>query len=70
MTTLTATYPQQEFLVLSAHEEVCPYHDLIRNRCSVSFSGLATSGLRSQTYCDNENFDNCPLFLAASLRRW
>ncbi|MFA5516084.1 MAG: hypothetical protein WDA20_07320 [Desulfuromonadales bacterium] len=46
----------------------CPYRDLAAGVCRASFSALPLDQRRQSCYCDNENHDNCVLFLSRLLR--
>ncbi|MBI5199688.1 MAG: hypothetical protein HZA09_06725 [Nitrospirae bacterium] len=51
------------------YESMCPYCNTTANICMASISSLLTDIRRRESYCDSENYDNCPIFLAKSLRR-
>jgi len=47
----------------------CPYHSAVTSVCSASLSMMVV-GLRTKRgYCENENYDACPLFLSKMLRK-
>ncbi len=50
------------------YESICPYCNTTANICMASISSLLTDIRRRESYCDSENYDNCPIFLAKSLR--
>jgi len=47
----------------------CPYDCLVTDICAASLSSMTISAGSRQIYCSNDNYDNCPIFLAKSLRR-
>jgi len=47
----------------------CLYGGPDKDRCSASLSLMAIGANTRQTYCSNENYDNCPIFLSKILRR-
>lgn len=53
------------------YESMCPYYNNTNtaNICMASISSLLTDLRRREIYCDSENYDNCPIFLAKCLRR-
>ena len=56
--------------VLEARQpEICPYLDTATNICAASLSSITTDGIRRASYCSTDNYDNCALFIAKSLRR-
>ena len=53
----------------SRHPALCPYHDVETKICTASFSSITVDRKRSSCYCSIDNFDNCALFLAKTLRK-
>jgi len=51
------------------HLEICPYHNAAKNICSASLSSITIDRTRCTGYCSSDNYDNCALFLAKTLRR-
>lgn len=51
---------------INESEIVCPYKDM--NICSASLSSMVIDTRIKENYCDNENYDNCPIFLSKMLR--
>jgi hypothetical protein len=49
------------------YETICPYNGI--SVCKASLSAMVIDSWNSERYCDNENYDNCPLFLSKVLRR-
>jgi hypothetical protein len=49
-------------------ESRCPYHDG-SDICDASIGQLIPSANERITYCNTENYDNCPIFLAKVLRK-
>ncbi len=49
--------------------DTCPFGDAETNICSASLSSMIIAQRDRQEYCSNENYDNCPVFLAKILRR-
>jgi len=45
----------------------CPYLD-VSDGCNAAFSGLVPSHRMRRKHCANEDYDNCPIFLAKVLR--
>ncbi|HXX82141.1 MAG TPA: hypothetical protein VEI46_11370 [Thermodesulfovibrionales bacterium] len=46
----------------------CPYFD-VSDRCNAALSALLPSQRMRTDLCGNEDFGNCPIFLAKILRR-
>jgi len=53
----------------SAAFDVCPFGEPETDICLASLSAMVISPGNKRDYCSNENYDNCPIFLAKSLRR-
>lgn len=49
-------------------EHSCPYCNNESGICAASLSQLVIDTKRRSGYCNNENYDNCPIFLARTLR--
>ena len=49
--------------------EACPYGDIETNICMASLSAMVIGPGKRRDYCSNDNYDNCPIFLAKNLRR-
>ena len=47
----------------------CPYYSAVTTICSASLSMMMTGVNTRRGYCENENYDNCPLFLSKLLRK-
>lgn len=47
----------------------CPYECTATDKCAASLSSMTISLGSRLIYCSTENYDNCPVFLAKSLRR-
>ncbi|MBI5026713.1 MAG: hypothetical protein HZC12_08340 [Nitrospirae bacterium] len=52
----------------NAYESRCPYCDR-SDMCNASICFLLPTANERATYCDTENYDNCPIFLSKVLRR-
>ncbi|GAB4421127.1 MAG: hypothetical protein OHK0032_16900 [Thermodesulfovibrionales bacterium] len=50
------------------HESRCPYCDR-SDMCTASIGFMLPTANEKATYCDTEDYDNCPIFLAKVLRR-
>lgn len=50
------------------NEPVCPYCYTAADICMASLSSMSMDTQRRVSYCDSEGYDNCPIFLAKSLR--
>jgi hypothetical protein len=48
-------------------EKSCPYKG--GNICHASISSMLIDENIRENYCDNEDYDNCPIFLSMVLRR-
>lgn len=46
----------------------CPYFDA-SDVCKASLSSLLPSPTARVNFCNSEDYDNCPIFLAKALRR-
>ena len=51
---------------LDEDEIACPYKD--KNICSASLSSMVIDTRIKENYCDNGNYDTCPIFLSKMLR--
>jgi len=49
--------------------DACPFGKAKTNFCLASLSAMVIGPNSRQEYCSNDNYDNCPIFLAKSLRR-
>ena len=47
----------------------CPYHSTSASICSASLTMMIVGIRTKQGYCENENYDNCPLVLSKMLRK-
>lgn len=47
----------------------CPFGNARSEICSASMSSMIIAASRRQEYCDGDDYDNCPIFLARVLRR-
>ena len=47
----------------------CPFGETKTNICLASLSSMVIGSSNRRDYCSNDNYDNCPIFLAKSLRR-
>ncbi len=54
---------------VSSQQTNCPYDCSVSGICAASLSSMAISSESRRIYCSTENYDNCPVFLAKSLRR-
>jgi hypothetical protein len=61
-----AEKPKKDFI---SYEMLCPYRNIETERCMAAISTMSLGPMTRLTYCDTENFDNCPVFLAKVLRR-
>jgi uncharacterized Zn-finger protein len=52
----------------AADEVTCPFCDSRKDTCAASVTSMVIVPHTRQLYCSNENFDNCPVFLARILR--
>jgi hypothetical protein len=50
-------------------EDFCPHCSIEADVCKASISALSLGKLVRSSYCESENYDNCAIFLAKSLRR-
>ena len=60
---------QLETYKIAAAVDVCPFAETETNICLASLSAMVIGPGYRQGYCSNDNYDNCPIFLAKSLRR-
>ncbi len=49
-------------------EVSCLYRNLEAETCMAAISTMNLGPITRLTYCNNENYDNCPLLLAKILR--
>ncbi len=55
-------------IATTAYEVGCPY--LVKSAiCSAALSSLVPTVNAKRAFCINEDYDNCPIFLAKILRR-
>lgn len=47
---------------------ICPYKPATNFFCSASVMTVAIDNRKETTYCNTDDFDRCPLFLAKVLR--
>lgn len=60
---------QLETRRISAAVDTCPFSETETNICLASLSAMVIGPGNRREYCSNDNYDNCPIFLAKSLRR-
>lgn len=60
---------QLETFRRSAVVDACPFGETETNICLASLSGMIIGPDNRREYCSNDNYDNCPVFLAKMLRR-
>jgi hypothetical protein len=60
---------QLERIRASASSDACPFDGAVTDICSASLSSLVIAPRKRRDYCSNENYENCPVFLAKILRR-
>jgi hypothetical protein len=53
----------------SASTDACPFGSARTDICSASLSSMVIAPRKRMAYCSNENYENCPVFLARILRR-
>jgi len=51
------------------YEVSCPYCNTETEICMAAISVMSLGPITRLTYCDNENYDYCPVLLAKILRR-
>ena len=49
--------------------DACPFGETETNICLASLSAMVIDLGKRRDYCSNDNYDNCPIFLAKNLRR-
>ena len=49
-------------------ESICPFQPSKNFFCSASIMTVALDSRKRSTYCNTEDFDQCPIFLAKVLR--
>ena len=54
---------------LHADHSCCPYNGAATGICSASLSTMMIVPSMREGYCENENYDNCPIFLSKILRK-
>jgi len=47
----------------------CPFHDGAEDVCQASACRLEVGEQRRRVFCQSENYDSCPFYLARLLRR-
>ncbi|MFZ3090888.1 MAG: hypothetical protein WA240_09750 [Nitrospirota bacterium] len=63
MNTLTKSYN-----VSNGSEMTCPYCNMQRDICMAAVSSYSLTEMGSINYCNDEDYDDCPIFLAKLLR--
>ena len=63
MNTLTKSYN-----VSNVSEMTCPYCNMQRDICMAAVSSYSLTEMGSINYCNDEDYDDCPIFLAKLLR--
>jgi len=53
----------------SAVSDTCPFGESETNICLASLSSMVIDLRNKRDYCSNDNYDNCPIFLAKNLRK-
>ncbi len=66
---IVSIYPTAADHAAAVHQSNCPYECKVTDICAASLSSMTISSGSRQIYCSNDNYDNCPIFLAKSLRR-
>jgi|OpeIllAssembly_1097287.scaffolds.fasta_scaffold100915_3 hypothetical protein len=54
---------------MAVYQSNCPYECTATDTCAASLSSMTISSGSKQLYCSNDNYDNCPVFLAKMLRK-
>jgi hypothetical protein len=53
-----------------SHDDLtCPFSDAETHICAASLSSMIVGTNNRKEYCRNENYDNCPIFLAKIMRK-
>jgi hypothetical protein len=52
-----------------SNEYGCPFGNTESSICSASLSSMVIGTSRRQAYCNGDNYDSCPIFLARMLRK-
>ncbi|MBZ0154661.1 MAG: hypothetical protein K8I29_00410 [Alphaproteobacteria bacterium] len=60
---------RETIIELSASETRCPYYSGGLEICTASCSSMGINVRMKLKYCGNEDYDDCPLFLAKGLLR-
>ncbi len=47
----------------------CPFNAALSGTCMASLSSITIDPVLRQGYCENENYDNCPMFLSKIMRK-
>jgi hypothetical protein len=54
---------------LRTEQYCCPYHSALTGVCSASLTMMVVGAVSRRNYCENENYDNCAIFLSKMLRK-
>ncbi len=52
---------------VTGNDHNCPYCNNESSICAASLSEMEIDARRRSGYCNNENYDSCPIFLAKNL---
>jgi len=56
-------------IYIPVDERNCPYFNDKNGICAASLSRMAIDSNRRAGHCSTEDYDNCPIFLARTLRK-
>ena len=69
MNTITLKLQKDPDCRQAGFEVSCPYCNIETEICMAALSTMRLGPTTRLTYCDNENYDYCPVLLAKILRR-
>ncbi len=58
-----------EMILIQEDKTICPYLNTDDEICDASFSALEIDDRIKMKYCENVDYDECPIFLAKNLIR-
>jgi len=50
-------------------EDVCPYQNLVADKCMASISSVTLDSNLQTKYCGSDRHEECPLFLSKLMRK-
>lgn len=61
--------PKFRTIRFQTNEQCCPFGSRESEICSASLSSMVIDTSRRRAYCNGDDYDSCPIFLASMLRK-